>query len=135
TPRAFTSAERDSVVTRFSRWYAGDYNPPERQRPPQVADRFRREGRAAIEAALPRTSPPVREIQAGVDGTIWLLREYQVDRDRWEVYDAEMRLLGAVEFSSRTPMWDVPRIHVRLLRASLDEVWGVEVDELEVPYV
>lgn len=85
----------------------------------------------------PRFHPPVREIIAGSDDTVWLLRELPEPggADRWEVYDSEGRLLGRVRVpegrSGHLP-W-APRL--RLLDASRERIWATSLDELDVPYI
>ena len=47
---------------------------------------------------LPEYHPPVRQVVAGTDETIWLLREMREDRvDVWEIYDSDGTLEGTVE--------------------------------------
>ncbi len=70
--------------------------------------------------------PPVTDIVAGVDGSMWVRREETVDDAvAWDVFDRSGTLVAHLS----TPK------DVRLHSASLDEVWGVVTDSLDVPYV
>jgi hypothetical protein len=55
--------------------------------------------------------------------------------DRWESYSAAGVLLGFVEFregrSGALPWYP----HVRILSASSDELWGLTLDDLDVPTI
>jgi len=139
-PRAVTQAEADGLREIFSGWVAGDFFRPAQPRPntPQ-RDQTRRAAAAAI--TFPQFHPPVRRVVAGHDGSIWILREFRLAAtgtwiDRWDIYDADGRLQGGVEIREGksdpiTPF--APRLHV--LRATMDELWGVTTDDLDVPYL
>ena len=78
----------------------------------------------------------MRQVVAGTDGTIWLLRELREDRvDVWEIRDAEGALEGTVEIADGRGSYQPwsPRLAVAL--ASRDEVWGTTYGELDVPYI
>ena len=87
-------------------------------------------------ATFPDSHPPVRQVRAGANGTIRLLREWRLDGpDRWEVHDSRGELMGEVrapEGRSGFLPWD-PRM--TLLRATADEVWGTTLREFDVPYL
>jgi hypothetical protein len=135
TPRAVARGEEARLREEFGRWMSG----ADRQQPfavsPIAVEQKRREAEAAI--TFPELHPPVRNVVAGYDGSIWLLRELQADgADRWELYDGLGRLQGFVEIregrSSEHISW-APRL--RILRASRDEIWGTTVDDLGVTYL
>lgn len=74
-----------------------------------------------------RFYPPVSQAVAGTDGSIWLRRERVIvaDSATWEAYTQA----GELRARFRAP------INLRILRASLDEVWTVETNDLDVPFV
>ena len=131
-PREVTRAMERRLADEYSRLRAGDHQPS--------SAAFERTRRAALRVFwVPEYHPPVRQVVAGTDGTIWLLREMRQDRvDVWEVYDSDGALEGTVEIghgrSSAVPWapW-APRLAVAL--ASRDEVWGATYDDLDVPYI
>ena len=135
-PREVTSAMERRLADEYAGWRAGDYAPSSRS--PQLTETtLERRRRAARRVFwVPEYHPPVRQVVAGTDGTIWLLRELREDRvDIWEVYDSDGTLEGTVEIghgrSSLIP-WH-PRLAVAL--ASRDEVWGATFDDYDVPYI
>ncbi len=136
-PIPVTASEEDWWREAFAAWHAGDFGanqPGTAQRPPPVMERMRREAGAAFWA--PDRHPPVRDVLAGQDGTIRLLRELTGERlARWEVYDSAGELIGVVaidEGRSSTIPWSS---RVKLLHAGLDDVWGVTIDDFDVPYL
>ena len=135
-PREVTSAMERRLAEEYSGWRAGDYSLSS-WGPELTETTLERRRRAARRAFwVPENLPPVRQVVAGTDGTIWLLREMREDRvDIWEIYDSDGTLEGTVEIghgrSSLVP-WD-PRLAVAL--ASRDEVWGATYDDLGVPYI
>ncbi len=93
--------------------------------------------RAAYERAMreatyaPAYVPPVREMIVGRDGSVWLRRfepvESQTDDrlNEWWVLDA-----GGIPLArALTPT------ELRVMLVDSDAVWGVELDELDVPYI
>ena len=116
-PKPVTRAWQDWLREAFSGSYAGAA-----------------EAREAI--TFPEFLPPVRQIVAGQDGTVWLLRELREDRaDLWEIYDERGDLTGSVLITdgrSAPRPWS-PRLQV--LRATLDEVWGTKLDDLDAPTI
>lgn len=135
-PRTVTAAMERRLAEESAGWRAGDYTAPSPVLPTSetVLERRRRAVRRAF--WVPEYHPPVRQVVAGTDGTIWLLREMREDRvDVWEIYDSDGTLEGTVEVgqgrSSLKP-WS-PRLAVVL--ASRDQVWGTTFDEFEVPYI
>ena len=128
-PREVTSAMERRLAEEYAGFRAGDHRPS--------SPTFERTRRAALRVFwVPEYHPPVRQVVAGTDGTIWLLREMREDRvDIWEIYDSDGTLEGTVEIghgrSSLAP-WD-PRLAVAL--ASRDEVWGATYDDYGVPYI
>ena len=70
--------------------------------------------------------PPVTNVIAGADGSIWIRREeLAADSVRWDVFRRNGESIGRVPTSAGLS------IHC----ASLDEVWAVERNELDVPFV
>lgn len=92
---------------------------------------------SASDVAFPEYFPPVRQIVAGHDGSIWLLRELDLagQVDRWEVYGPDGEYEGAVRIGEAQagPLPWLPRMTI--LRATREEIWGTSVDDLEVPYI
>jgi hypothetical protein len=75
---------------------------------------------------IPPFQPPVSHVAAGRDGTTWLRREHAGGGTvRWLVLDAAGNPLA----EAAAPAGLV------ILEARRDTVWGVEHDELDVPYV
>lgn len=95
--------------------------------------------RAAVEENFwtPRYHPPVRQIIAGADDTIWLLRELLEPggADRWEVYGYDGGLQGRVRIGEGRSQFSPWAPRMRVLRASRDDVWGTTIDEYDVPYI
>ena len=116
-PREVTSAMERRLAEEYSGWRAGDYSLSS-WGPELTETTLERRRRAARRAFwVPENLPPVRQVVAGTDGTIWLLREMREDRvDIWEIYDSDGTLEGTVEIghgrSSLVP-WD-PRLAVAL---------------------
>jgi hypothetical protein len=80
----------------------------------------------AAEIELPSFLPPVTRALTGRDTTLWLLREEDPSRGaRWNVLDAAGEPLATVT----TPG------SFRLLVADAHRLWGVDVDELGVPWL
>lgn len=132
-PREVTRAMERRLEDEYAGWRAGDYT----RRSELTETTLERRRRAARRVFwVPETLPPVRQVVAGTDGTIWLLREMREDRvDVWEVYDSNGTLEGTVEIGQgRTSFvpWD-PRLAVAL--ASRDEVWGATYDDFGIPYI
>ena len=128
-PREVTRAMERRLADEYAGWRAGDHPPSS-----PIFERTRDAARRVF--WVPEYLPPVRQVVAGTDGTIWLLRELREDRvDVWEVYDSGGTLEGTVEIgqgrSSLVP-WD-PRLAVAL--ASRDEVWGATYDDYGIPYI
>ncbi len=135
-PREITSSMARRLEDEYAGWSAGDYSSSS-WGPRRTATTIERRRRAARRGFwVPDYHPPVRQVVAGTDGTIWLLREMREDRvDAWEVYGSDGTLEGTVEIgegrSSRVP-WH-PRLAVAV--ASRDELWGATYGDLGVPYV
>lgn len=137
-PIPITDEEREWWFKEFAAVMAGDYTqgrPRYLQLDEAARNRKRRE--AAELLWLPDHYPPVRRVLAGMDGTIWLLREFRLFEqiDRWEVYDRGGELIGQLDVDAGrhyTTPWISSH---RILQASLDEVWATSTDDLEVPYI
>lgn len=137
-PIPISRSERRWWVEEFSSVMAGDYSPGDSRSPRMTEARSNRERRRARESLeLPNTYPPVRQVVAGTDGTIWVLREPDLVTfvNRWEIYDGQGRLIGRVKDdwgSDPFKPW-LPR--VQLLSASATTVWATTRDELAVSYL
>jgi hypothetical protein len=136
-PKRITDREQDWLREAFAANHAGVSvnNPrpsPFEMTSPIIVEQKREAARKAI--TFPEYFPPVRDVFAGADGTIWLLRELQMDGvDRWEVYDANGQLLGRVDLEEPT---DVPwRSGFKMLRATRTELWGMTRGALDVQTV
>ncbi|MDE2663032.1 MAG: hypothetical protein OXI39_08510 [Gemmatimonadota bacterium] len=132
-PREVTRVMERRLADEYAGWRAGDYTQGS-----ELTETTRARTRRAARGVfwMPEHLPPVRQVVAGTDGTIWLLREMREDRvDIWEVYDSDGALEGTVEIghgrSSLVP-WD-PRLAVAL--ASRDEVWGATYGDFGIPYI
>ena len=132
-PREVSGAMERRLEEEYAGWRAGEYT-RRSELTETTLERRRRAARGVF--WVPEHLPPVRQVVAGTDGTIWLLREMREDRvDVWEVYDSSGTLEGTVEIgqgrSSLVP-WD-PRLAVAL--ASRDEVWGATSDDYGIKYI
>ena len=83
--------------------------------------------RQAWERAFGRLQffPPVGDVQAGMDGTTWLLLRTGVESSEWEVLDESGRSVARVD----------PPPRGRIRWADAESLWFVERDELDVPYL
>jgi hypothetical protein len=133
-PEPITQIDQEWIRDVFARTRAGEFYPAG-LRPPHGPEMVERQRRIAAEAVtFPRYFPPVRQIVAGDDGTLWLLREYRPDRsDLWEIYDGSGGLLGSVMISNGKSNANPMKPRLQILRATHDEIWGVTVDDLDVP--
>jgi hypothetical protein len=76
---------------------------------------------------LPRFLPPVTAARRSSDGLLWLRRELlTVERPYWVILDEHLRPRARVSF---------PIEPERILRIQGNEVWAIERDELDVPYI
>jgi hypothetical protein len=82
---------------------------------------------AILEALfLPAVHPPVKNLVAGRDGTIWLqVASARTDSAVWNVLDPAGELIGVV----------TAPIGLKVLEAEKDLIWGVERDSLDVSYI
>jgi hypothetical protein len=129
-PRAITPAERGRILAEFGDFMTSGPND-------LAATRERRRQAAMDQLPVSATYPPVRQIVAGHDGSIWLLREPRPDGiDSWEVYGADGLLEGRVEVAEgRYSVFRLLGQRMHVLRATRDELWGSTKDALEVPYL
>jgi hypothetical protein len=75
---------------------------------------------------LPAYHPPVSQLVIGRDGSIWLKREaLSADSADWLVLSAQGAVVGTVT----TPG------NLSIQAAEAGRVWGMETDELDVPYL
>ena len=92
--------------------------------PPPDSAALDRAYRDALE--LPKYQPPVGSYRLGEDGTVWLRREEDgTGTYRWFVLEPDGEPRGEVE---------VPRA-LRILWSDDATVWGVELDDFEVPWL
>ena len=133
-PREITRAMERRLADEYAGWMAGDYTSRPIQLLESTLERQRRVYRNAF--WVPEYHPPVRQVVAGTDGTIWLLREMREDHvDVWEIYGAGGTLEGRVEVGegrSTAKPW-MPRLGIGI--ASRDEVWGTTRGEYDEPYL
>ena len=135
-PREVTSAMERRLADGLAGWIAGDYSPTSRWLVLSEAtlERRRRAVRGAFRA--PEYLPPVRQVVAGRDGSIWLLRELREDRvDVWEIRDAAGRLEGTVEIGHGRGSFKPWSPRLAIVLASRDEMWGTTYDDYDVPYI
>lgn len=121
-PRAIPEELPDSLVRAFATL------PP--SMPPRMAAGFPPPGRALelARASLfqPEFFPPVSMVVLGRDGSIWLRREDTGSAEHeWWILDEHGRLVGAVL---------LPR-ELSVMAAEQDRIWGLERDDLDVPYI
>jgi hypothetical protein len=95
-----------------------------------IVDRYAEGGRSRSRIRetlfLPDHYPPVSDVVAGEDGTVWVSRERRPGASRaWDVFGPDGTLLARMEMPAA----------FRLHQARQGEVWGVLTDELDVPYV
>ena len=83
--------------------------------------------RQAWERAFDRLQffPPVGDIQAGTDGTTWLLLRTGVETSQWEVLDESGRSVARVD----------PPPRGRIRWADAESLWFFELGEFDVPYL
>lgn len=74
---------------------------------------------------VPETFPPVEGAVPGMDGSVWLQLTDDGGPLTWFGLAPDGHTIGAVDASQR----------FRLLAATSDRWWGVETDELDVPYI
>jgi hypothetical protein len=74
----------------------------------------------------PAAAPPIRDVHAGADGSIWL-QTLSVAREnqQWLLIRPGGERVGMVTLPSR----------FTILAARADSVWGMLLDELDVPYL
>ena len=135
-PREVTSAMESRLADGFAAATVGDYISQSLR--PAISETIRERQRRAVRRAfwVPEYHPPVRQVVAGTDGTIWLLRELREDRvDVWEIYDSDGTLEGTVEVGPGRRLGKPWYPHLAIILASRDEVWGTTFDEYEVPYI
>ena len=116
TPGAVVDAGVEQIVERLSRG-RGVRTPP---RPAEIERALRSGGH------VPEGLPPVTATASGDDGTLWLRREETAaETVRWEVLDRNGVLQATLSLPAR----------VTVHAFAGDVLVGVELDELDVPYV
>lgn len=137
-PIELTRSDRSWWIGEFAAVMAGDYSVGDSRSPRMTEAQRNRERRNAREwLELPRTYPPVRQVLAGTDGTIWVLREPDLPYlvNRWEVYSDAGQLIGRIEDgwgSDPIKPWLPKR---QLLSANSETVWVTTRDEFAVSYL
>lgn len=117
-PRPLRKAEVDSTYRQIAERLAR--NP----RLGSTAAQVEGDVRASIPA--PRYYPPVTELIAGDDGTIWLRREAPAQgHEEWQVFSEQGEVLGRIRLPEEL------QVH----GADLERVWGVTRNELDVSFV
>lgn len=133
-----TRADQEWWLDAFSSVLAGDYSAGDSRSPQMSEERSNRERRRARESLeLPDHYPPVRQVIAGSDRTIWVLREGRPPDfvNRWEVFDSEGRLLGRLVDRSGTDPFKPWLPKLAFLNVSRETVWAASRDELGVAYL
>jgi hypothetical protein len=75
---------------------------------------------------LPAFHPPVSELLVGRDGSTWLRREQvSADQSEWLVLSPQGASVGTMSTPRR----------LGILAAEERQIWGMELDELDVPYL
>lgn len=125
------SLEGDTILRRDVEYVPRRIGPAEREQIHQAFAEYVEDPRLPRSALdFPEAYPPVRQLVAGNDGSLWLLRELDLTggEDRWEV-EGFVRITGVP--SCPLP-WE-PRMTI--LRATWEEIWGTSRDDLGVPYI
>lgn len=116
TPVPLDEADRDSVYRMLAERYA-----PTRRVSVTAAEEDIRDRLLA-----PPFHPPVSDLLAGRDGTIWLRRgRTRADSVVWQVFDERGEVLGRVRLPAA--------LDVEV--AEVGRIWGVVTDSLDVPYI
>ena len=138
-PRRVSRREAEWLRDNFAAWHAGDFNPPGSSRYRTFSEGTRERARALARASLslPEYHPPVREIVAGHDGTIWVLRELAWPElvDRWDVFDGDGRSIGSLRVSTGKYAFEPWAPRMKLLRATRAEVWATTWGEFDEAYL
>lgn len=117
----------------FGALQAGDFSTSlAATRPTSTSERMRRLAERSID--FPERFPSVRQIVAGDDGSVWVLRESGPEEfDVWDVYDGDGHLRGSLPVTEgRTgPLPWTPKM--LLLQATVEAAWGVTYDEFGIP--
>lgn len=117
SPRPISSASRDSIHEALAEFFV-------RTGFVQAAGQAQSFARDSV--PLPRFQPPVTNLVIGRDGTIWLGRErLGVSTAEYLVLGRDGRILASVAVP--------PGVQIR--QAQRNMVWGVETDDLDVPYL
>jgi hypothetical protein len=91
-----------------------------------VLARGQAESFARDSVPLPQFQPPVDGVVVGRDGTIWLRREHWgASREEYLVLNRDGAIVATV----------VAPAGLLILHAQRDQVWGVMLDDMELPYV
>lgn len=115
-PMEITSDQKDSLSLRLAIPRAERRN----MQPERLKDLIRDQIR------WPPHHPPVTDVLAGSDGSVWLRREsVSGDSIRWDILDAYLDLTGSTILPSN--------LDVKVV--SSGSVWGVELDEFDVPRI
>lgn len=93
---------------------------------PRAPTPARAEELARASLYIPAHHPPVSNLVIGRDGTLWLRREDTgTGRVKWSLVSAEGEPLGTLEAPAG----------LRIMAADRHTAWGLEKDELDVPYI
>lgn len=115
-PRPLTSSDVDSIASAMAEGWSKSMNLPA----PALA--------AAIKDQIvwPEYRPPVTLAVAGADGSVWLRREApEAEQVRWDILDEALEPIG----------WVVLPEGLDVKVVSTAWVYGVELDEFDVPWV
>jgi hypothetical protein len=87
-------------------------------------DRFA--GSIRDQVPWPEFRSPVAELLAASDGTIWLKGEAPAqDSIRWDILDEALESIGHVYLP----------VALDVKRVSMASVWGVELDDVDIPWI
>ncbi len=115
-PVAFDHSVADSFARRFAENVAESGFMPRGRAEEELREALYR----------PQTFPPVDEVVAGRDGSVWLeLGGPPSDVDRWWILSPDGDPVGEVELPRR----------FRVITADRERAWGMATDALDVPYI
>jgi len=73
----------------------------------------------------PKYFAPIRQVLAGMDGSVWLEEHTDTDRRQWLILARDGRTVGRLNLPGA----------LRVMLVTVGEFWGVELDEDDVPAV
>lgn len=125
-PVRYSATELDSIAARAARGEPGGMVPysPIRRAAPAGWEAAARSLRDAM--SFPEFKPPIENVWVAQDEALWLrLSSEDESTARWVVLDARGRPRGDIVLASK----------IRILWSRGDVFWGVEPDQLDVPWL